>query len=159
MNRHLRRFGVLALTATLALALVGPVQAARISETQATTAVASTAVKAVVKVGARCTKLNAKAKVGSTQLVCKRVNGKLIWSKVKISADCKAAREQYAVQTKSYQDIITQTNAAKASLAGLTGADADALRAQITELEKALGSLAPVLRQFKIATEQICALS
>lgn len=157
MNRHLRRLGALSLTAVLSIALVSPVHAARVSES--TTSVKSAVAKTTVKVGARCTKLNAKAKAGSTNVICKRVNGKLIWSKVVVSADCKKAREQYAAQDKSYKDVLAQIATAKKSLEGLTGAEADGLRTQINELEKTVQTLVPVLKQFKTATDQICALS
>lgn len=144
-----RRIALLLISA-LAFTSVAPAYAARVQE--------SRTIKAV-KVGAACTKLNAKAKVGSTAVVCKRVNGKLIWAKVTVSADCKKARDQYNSQNASYTAILKQLSDARKSLEGLTGADADALRNQVNDLEKTIQSLSPVLKQFKIATDQICALS
>lgn len=142
-----QRLGAIATVTVLVLSLAAPVQAARLSEA-----------RTVVKLGAACTKLNAKAKVGSLNLICKRVNGKLIWSKVKVSADCKSARTTYAAQLKAYNDVLAEIEKAKATLEGISSAEANLLRTQIAALEGTVKTLTPVLKQFKTATDQICAL-
>jgi hypothetical protein len=146
--KQVHRIGAIAMAAVLAVSIASPVQAARLSET-----------KMAVKVGTKCTKVNAKAKAGSVNLICKRVSGKLIWAKVKVSADCKDARAQYATQLKAYEDVLAQLNSAKAALADIKSSEADGLRTQVNALEGTVKTLAPVLKQFKTATDQICALS
>jgi hypothetical protein len=145
-----RRIAAIAIAGILALGSIAPAQAARVQEAS---------VKSVIKVGAKCTKLNAKAKVGSVSVVCKRINGKLIWAKVAPSAECKSARAQYNTQLESYNKILSQLADAKKSLEGIAGTDADALRTQITDLEKGVQPLAALVKQFKTLADQICAIS
>lgn len=140
------RIGAVAVAAMLLFSTASSAQAVRLSEA-----------KTAVKVGAACTKVNAKAKAGSINLICKRVNGKLVWAKVTVSADCKSARAQYASQLKAYQDVMAELAKAKTTLDGISSTEATALRNQIAALEATVKTLDPVLKQFKIATNQICA--
>lgn len=144
-----RRVAAVVIAGMLALSSFAPAQAARVHEAS---------VKSAIKVGAKCTKLNAKAKVGSVALVCKRVNGKLVWAKAAISQDCKDARAQYDKQSKAYQEILTQITAARKSIEGITTPEADALRTQINDLEKGVAPLADLVKQFKLLADQVCAI-
>jgi septal ring factor EnvC (AmiA/AmiB activator) len=143
----------------LAAGIIAPSLIAMGLVAPANSAVTSQAVKSVVKVGAKCTKVNAKAKVGATNFVCKRVNGKLVWAKVAVSADCKNARTQYATQNASYQDIIKQIDTARKALEGQTGTAADDLRRQLNDLENSVKPLATLVKQFKTLSDQICSIS
>lgn len=116
--------------------------------------------KAAVKIGAKCTKSGATSKVGSTKVVCKLNTKKvLVWTKVVVeSAECKAAKAQYATQQKAYADIIAKIAEAKTAAAGLSGAEADALRAQINATEQSVKPLETLVTQLATLTTQICKL-
>lgn len=119
----------------------------------------ATTAKAAVKIGAKCTKSGATSKVGSTNVICKK-NSKsvLVWTKVVESADCKSAKANYATQQKTYSDIVAKIADAKKAAGNLTGADADALRAQIASTEASLPSLKSLVDQLALLTTQICKL-
>lgn len=137
------------LVAVVALSLVGMMPA--VSEARPT--------KAAVQIGAKCTKSGATTKVGSTNVICKQNSKKvLVWTKVVETQECKAAKARYATQLKSYQDIVAKIGEAKAAAAGLTGAEADKLRAQISETEDSVKLLQTLVDSLSGLTLQICKL-
>lgn len=140
------RKSVFAIVAALSLAVTPTVASA------ATT-------KAAVKVGAKCTKSGATAKVGSTSVVCKKNSRKvLVWTKVVESKDCKDAKANYATQLKTYNDIVAKVADAQQAAATLAGAQGDALKAQIASTEASLPSLKTLVDQLSLLTAEICRL-
>lgn len=137
-------------TAVIALSMVGMLPAAS----------SAAPVKSVVKIGAKCTKLNATAKIGSTKVVCKRNAKKvLVWTKVVVeTAECKSAKAQFVTQQKAYADIVAKIAEARAAAAGLSGAEADLLKAQINATEESVKPLKAMVDQLSSLTTEICKL-
>lgn len=137
------------LVAVVVLSLVGLLPAAS----------SASPMKAAVKIGAKCTKSGATAKVGSTNVICKRNSMKvLVWTKVVESTECKAAKVQYASQQKAYADIVAKIAEARTAAAGLTGVEGDALRTQINSTEESVKPLKTLVDQLAALTTQICKL-